>query len=217
MGRRSRDAASRLPQRGDTTGGGPHGRRRRFPDPAGGRHLPPGRAGDHRRTHRPGPPGPALSACLMAPLRPPGNSILGEAREATGSPDESQPTVAAGPLVRQTALTDLARTALLGVQRRPLLEEAARLVQGALDAETCVIYEYLPGGHDLLLRAAASAPGPRRGLTAIDLPARPPATVGSDASVPLTALVVPIGASPSFGCVAVRAREHGGFAEEDRH
>src|SRR3989442_4549584 len=154
MGRRSRDAASRLPQGGDPTGGGPHGRRRRFPDPAGGPHLPPGRAGDHRRTHRPGPPGPALSACLVATY-------------------ESQPTVAAGPLVRQTALTDLARTALLGVQRRPLLEKAARLVQGALDAETCGIYEYLPGGHDLLLRAAASAPGPRRGLTTIDLPARP--------------------------------------------
>ncbi len=147
---------------------------------------------------------------------------------AARSPDESQPLPVSAlqaaddkrvsALVRQTALTGIARTALLGVQHRPLLENAARLVQGALDAETCGIYEYLPDGNDLLLRAAAFAPGQRRGLTTIDLTAAAPATAGSDGSVPLTAaLVVPIGASPPFGCVAARAREHGGFGDEDRH
>jgi diguanylate cyclase (GGDEF)-like protein len=134
--------------------------------------------------------------------------------EAARAADDERATA----LVRQTALADLARTALLGAQHRPLLEMAAQVVQGALDAETCGIYEYLPGGHDLLLRAAAFAPGPRRGLTTIDLtgsaPALPP---DSNGSAPLTdALVVPIGVSPPFGCMAARAREHRGFDDDDR-
>ena len=101
-------------------------------------------------------------------------------------------------LIRQTALTELARTALLGIPQRPLLAEAARLVQTALDAESCGVYEYLPDGEDLLLRAAAFAPG-------------------TDGSVPAgTALMVPIRTSPPFGFVAA-GRNHGGFSDEDRH
>ena len=122
-------------------------------------------------------------------------------------------------LFRQAAIADLARTALLGAQHRPLLSMAAQLVQSALNAETCAIYEYLPDGQDLLLRAAAFPPGPRHGLTTIDLTgsaaALPP---DSDGSAPSTAaLVVPIGASPPFGCIAARAREHHSFDHDDRN
>jgi diguanylate cyclase (GGDEF)-like protein len=122
-------------------------------------------------------------------------------------------------LIRQAALTDLARTALLGAPQRPLLEKSAELVRGALDAETCGIYEYLPGGQHLLLRAAASLPGQRRRLTPIDLRASAPAwPADPDGAAPSSvALVVPIGTSPPFGCLAARAREHRGFDDDDRH
>ena len=121
-------------------------------------------------------------------------------------------------LVRQAALADLARTALLGAPRRSLLQKATRLLLDVMDAEACGIYEYLPGGHDLLLRAAATGPGGRRGLTTIDLTGVPALPSTSGGSVPLTAaLVVPIGVTPPFGCVAVRARAPGDFGEEDRH
>ncbi|MDQ1497424.1 MAG: hypothetical protein QOI86_764 [Actinomycetota bacterium] len=121
-------------------------------------------------------------------------------------------------LVRQTVLTDLARTALSGVHQRPLLEKAARLVQGALDAESCGVYEYLPGGHELLLRAAAFAPGQRRRRTTLDLVTAAPTDTGRDGSGPVVVeLVVPIGGtSPTFGFLAAR-RELGGFDGEDKH
>ena len=101
-------------------------------------------------------------------------------------------------LIRQTALTELARTALLGIGQRPLLAKAARLVQTALDAGTCGIYEYLPGGEDSLLRAMAFIPGQQHDRR-------------SAASV-----MVPIQTSPLFGFLTAR-RDHGGFNNEDRH
>ncbi len=142
------------------------------------------------------------------------------------SPGPSQPTpirsleVVDGwraiALVRQTALTELARVALLGIQQRPLLEKAARLVQDALDAGSCGIYEYLPGGQDLVLRAAAFAPGEYRRPATIDLAAAVQGDPANDSSVPATALMVPIGRSASFGFVAAR-RDEGGFDRDDRH
>lgn len=65
--------------------------------------------------------------------------------------------VAVGPSDRLAALADLARYALAGAPRELLLEEAARLVRGALDAEACAIFEHHPkrrGRH----RAASSPP-----------------------------------------------------------
>src|SRR5688572_15810929 len=210
MGGRSRDATARPGQGGGADDRGDHGcgrRRRRCPTRR--RHLPSGGAGNHRRTHRPGPPGPALRPGLMG-----SRSI-----KPTFGPAQAADDPRASALFRQTALTDLARTALLGTPQRPLLEKAARLVQCALNAETCGIYEYLPGGHDLLLRAGAFAPGQRRGLTTVDLTG---STVVSpndpEGSSPLSAaLVVPIGVSPPpFGCLAVRARWDSGFDDDDR-
>jgi diguanylate cyclase (GGDEF)-like protein len=121
-------------------------------------------------------------------------------------------------LVRQTVLTDLARNALSGFQQRPLLDKAARLVQGALDAESCGIYEYLPGGHEVLLRAAASAPGQHRRRTTLDLVTAVQTGTGPNGSGPVVVeLVVPIGGtSASFGFLVAR-RELGGFDGEDRH
>ncbi len=120
-------------------------------------------------------------------------------------------------LIRQTALTELARTALLGIPQRPLLAEAARLIQTALDAGSCGVYEYLPGGRDLLLRAAAFAPGQHRRPATIDVTTVALAAPGTDGSAPAgTALMVPIRTSPPFGFVAAR-RDHGGFNDEDRH
>jgi diguanylate cyclase (GGDEF)-like protein len=107
-------------------------------------------------------------------------------------------------LIRQTALTDLARTALLGTKQRPLLVKAARLVQTALDAGSCGVYEFLPGGHDLLLRAAAFAPG-REGR---------PAIIDIKDGLP-GALMVSIPTSPPFGFLAAR-RDQGGFDDDDR-
>jgi diguanylate cyclase (GGDEF)-like protein len=118
-------------------------------------------------------------------------------------------------LVRQTALTDLARVALLGIQQRPLLEKAARLVQGTLDAGSCGVYEYLPGGRDLLLRAAALAPGQHRRPTIIDVTTAAQTAPDTDGPVSAAAMMVPIGLSPSFGCVAAW-RGEGGFDHDDR-
>ena len=67
----------------------------------------------------------------------------GSMEPAIGPPKAADDDSAAS-LARQTALTDLARTALLGAQQRALLERAAQLVLDAPDAETCGIYEYLP-------------------------------------------------------------------------
>ena len=107
-------------------------------------------------------------------------------------------------LARQRALADLARMALLGVQQRPLLAKAAEIVQAALGAGSCGVYEFLPGGLDLLLRAAAFAPGQQRGPH-----------VGGP--VPAAAdLMVPIGTSPRFGFLAA-GRDLGGFDQDDRH
>ena len=107
-------------------------------------------------------------------------------------------------LIRQTALTDFARTALLGIAQRPLLVKAARLVQTALDAGSCGVYELLPGDHDLLLRATAFAPGPHRRPAVIDINDGRPG-----------ALMVPIPTSPRFGFLAAR-RDDGGFDDDDR-
>ena len=107
-------------------------------------------------------------------------------------------------LARQRALADLARMALLGMHQRPLLARAAEIVQAAVDAGSCGVYEFLPVGHDLLLRAAAFAPGRHRAPL-----------VGGP--VPATAdLMVPIGTSPRFGFLAA-GRDHGGFDQDDRH
>jgi len=120
-------------------------------------------------------------------------------------------------LMRQTALTELARTALSGIPQRPLLAKAARLVRTALDAGSCGVYEYLPGGHDLLLRATAFASGPNGRRATIDVTTEALARAGADYSALAgTALMVPIPTSPPFGLVAAR-RDHGGFNEEDRH
>jgi diguanylate cyclase (GGDEF)-like protein len=120
-------------------------------------------------------------------------------------------------LIRQTALTELARTALLGIPQRPLLAKAARLVQTALDAGSCGIYEYLPGGHDLLLRAQAFAPGQHGRPATIDVTTATVAAPGTNRSAPAgTALMVPVRTSPPFGFVAAR-RDYGGFNDDDRH
>lgn len=120
-------------------------------------------------------------------------------------------------LIRQTALTELARTALLGIPQRPLLTRAARLVQTVLDAGSCGIYEYLPDGHDLLLRATAFAPGQHDQPDTVDVTTATVAAPGTDGSAPAgTALMVPIRTSPPYGFVAAR-RDHGGFDDEDRH
>lgn len=119
-------------------------------------------------------------------------------------------------LVRQTALTDLARTALLGVQQRPLLAKAARLVQRALDAERCGIYEYVPGGHDLLLRAAAFASGAHRRPSTIDVTAAQAGPYMDGTVRTAGVLTVPIRTSPPFGFLAAR-RDQGDFDDEDRH
>ena len=107
-------------------------------------------------------------------------------------------------LIRQTALTDFARTALLGIAQRPLLGKAARLVQTALDAESCAVFELLPGDHDRLLRATAFAPGLHRRRAVIDIKDGLPG-----------ALMVPIPTSPPFGFLTAR-RDHGGFDDDDR-
>jgi diguanylate cyclase (GGDEF)-like protein len=119
-------------------------------------------------------------------------------------------------LIRQTALTELARTALRGIPQRPLLAKAARLVQTVLDAGSCGIYEYLPGGQDLLLRATAFAPGQRGRPVTVDIATAKAAAPGTDGSAPAgPALMVPIRTSPPFGVVA--ARRDGGFIDGDKH
>ena len=120
-------------------------------------------------------------------------------------------------LIRQTALTELARTALLGLAQRPLLAKAARLVQTVLDAGSCGVYEYLPGGQDLLLRATAFAPGQHGRPVTVDVTTATVAGPGAGGSAPAgTALMVPIRTSPPFGFLAAR-RDHGGFNDEDGH
>ncbi|HZI39225.1 MAG TPA: sensor domain-containing diguanylate cyclase, partial [Acidimicrobiia bacterium] len=144
-----------------------------------------------------------------------------------GLPEPSQaPTIGAlevvggrraTALIRQTALTELARTALLGIPQRPLLTRAARLVQTVLDAGSCGIYEYLPGGHGLLLRATAFAPGQPAHPDTVDVTTAVVAAPDTDGSAPAgTALMVPIRTSPPFGFLAAR-RDHGGFDDEDGH
>ena len=120
-------------------------------------------------------------------------------------------------LIRQTALTDLARTALAGIPQRPLLAEAARLVQTQLDAGSCGIYEYLPGGQDSLLRAIAFVPGQHGGGVTIDVTTATVAGPGTDSSAPAgSSLMVAIRTTPPFGFIAAR-RDHGDFNNEDRH
>jgi diguanylate cyclase (GGDEF)-like protein len=146
--------------------------------------------------------------------------FLGEAAEtsydqsghATPAQAPTLPISAAdNSLLRQTALTDLARAALLGFGSGPLLDEAARLLQVALGAGTCRVYEFLAGGDDLEIRATASAPGcrPREAvhLTAPSGRGRRPRSAE---------LVIPIGRSRPFGCLTIQAQEGARFDDTDR-
>ena len=133
--------------------------------------------------------------------------------EAAPVPLPTSPAgTAADSLIRQTALTDLARAALLGAGSGALLEEAARLVQAALGAGTCSVYEFRAGGDELGIRATASAPGCRP-PSAVDLaaPSRPSGGPPRSAE-----LVIPIGKSRPFGCLTIQAQPGGSFEDADR-
>jgi len=142
--------------------------------------------------------------------------VVGVAHLASGLPPA--PGSLPGRGERGAALAELALMALRSTEAGPLLEGAARLVHHALDAETCAVSEYLPGGAGLHVRAAfglplpapppASAPGTPPAVTV-------PATVGLEETAD-GALVVPIVGPPAFGRLVVRLRPGCGFTTNDK-
>jgi diguanylate cyclase (GGDEF)-like protein len=114
------------------------------------------------------------------------------------------------PLDPQGGLARLARYALAGEGRRLLVEESVRLVQAALDAEVCAVFEFLPERR-AALRLAASLP-----------PGAPPTTAGAaptagtrSGDMPEGLLIAAIDGPPSFGVLAVQRRAGVRFTAEE--
>ncbi|MGH8972810.1 MAG: diguanylate cyclase domain-containing protein [Acidimicrobiia bacterium] len=123
-----------------------------------------------------------------------------------------------GRVERDAALGELALMALRSVQAEPLLEAAATLIQRALDAESCAVSEYLPGGGGLHVRAAVglppsaprvlAGPGMSSGITVAATAGLEEASDGS--------LEVPIGGPPAVGRLAVKLQGRRTFTAEDK-
>jgi diguanylate cyclase (GGDEF)-like protein len=147
----------------------------------------------------PGVVGVAVATAASAPRRHPGGGTVQRIR-----PD--------------AALAELALLALRSVEAGPLLEAAARLVHSALDADTCALREYLPGGQGLHVRAAVGLPSSAPPLVSspgLADSVTVPATAGL-AEAPDGSLVVPIEGPPAFGTLAVRLRPGRSFTAEDK-
>jgi diguanylate cyclase (GGDEF)-like protein len=129
--------------------------------------------------------------------------VIGVAVAVRPHPDHTR------PLDRQTALTDLARVALEGIEVAPLLEETARLVRRALGALACAIFEYLPDRRGLLLRTAVDRPAAAPRVVPASWPH--PAGRGDPRGSP----VIPIGGSPPFGCLVVHLDGHFGLTADE--
>ncbi len=116
------------------------------------------------------------------------------------------------------ALSELALLALRSVEAGPLLEAAARLVHSALDAETCAVSEYLPGGRGLHVRAAVGLPSsaPRIVSSAGGGEAGTVSATAALAEAPDGSLVVPLEGPPAFGTLAVRLHAGHSFSVEDK-
>jgi diguanylate cyclase (GGDEF)-like protein len=122
----------------------------------------------------------------------------------------------AGPLDRQESLARLARYALAGDERRPLIEETVRLVQGTLDAEFCAVFESLPERRGALRLAGPSLPDAPPSATPQRRAARvaPPAGAAS-AHQPEGLLLVPIGGPEPLGVLAVQRRPGARFDADE--
>jgi diguanylate cyclase (GGDEF)-like protein len=119
---------------------------------------------------------------------------------------------AAGPPDLQSGLARLARHALAGADRRLLVEEAVRTVQGALGAEACAVFEFLPERRAALRSAGPSAPealAPTAGGTDAA------ATGAAPGDMPEGLLIAPVNGPPPFGVLAVQRRSGAGFDAEE--